>query len=247
MTQVGLAFLPPDFDQNSELILVMGAPAAEIKSPTDPVVGQYFDAAVAQFAPGMKRVGTPKEMACRAGKGAMYEYSGNLATGQAAKARFYTTILGPQAVAIVIIATEAKMTARTPVLDRMFGTIGQGEAKRDPALVGNWKSMTTNSDQGSTGNVFQNTDSVFSLSPDGKVVAQVKAYSSVSAKGADGMDVGGVASESEKTYTGTWSAEGGRLFVLWQDGTSSSGTYQIHSNGMTFTPDGGKAIAMERI
>lgn len=240
-TQLGIALIPTGFDPNTEVILALGESAEQLRGPTDPQVGQYFDLLMSQVAPAMRRADKTQPIKCRAGSGALYTYEGQLTTGQAAEARFYTTILEGHAVAIAIVATGEKMKQRGPTLDRVFASVGKGQPQRDPALVGAWQTTQTESDTSTTGSVYFRTDSIYTLSADGGITSRSRSITNVT-----GNEGGTAAGESQKTAAGTWSAADGRLFIAWSDGTSTSAAYEVSPNGLSVTPDGGKPIALER-
>lgn len=232
-TQVGIALVPPDFDPNAELIVALGESAAGLRGPTDPQIGQYFDLLMSQIAPAMRRRAGSRAVEYRGGAGALYEYRGTLNTGQAAQAQFRTAILGGNAIAIALVATDDKLRQREPVVQRIFSSLGQGEPQRDPALVGSWQTSSTESDSSSSGSVFFRTDSVYTLMPDGRLSSRSRSQSNVT--GAAG---GTAASSREEQSAGSWSAAQGRLFITWDDGTTSSGSYEVSGDVATVRMDG---------
>jgi len=232
-TQIGIALVPPDFDPNAELIIALGESAAGLAGPTDPQVGRYFDVLMSQVAPAMRRTSGASPIEFRAGTGAVYEYRGPLNTGQPAQAQFRTAILGGQAIAIAIVATDEKMRQREAAVQRIFASLGQGEPQRDPMLVGAWQTSSTESDSSLSGSVFFRTDSVYTLTPDGRLTARSRTQGNIT--GAAG---GTAVRNSEEQSAGSWSAAGGRLFIAWDDGTSSSGSYEASGDGVTVRMDG---------
>lgn len=232
-TEAGIALVPPDFDSRAELIIALGESAFGLNGPTDPQVGQYFDVLMSQIAPGMRRAGQPSSIAARAGSGALYEYRGALNTGQPARAQFRTAILGGQAIAIAIVATDEKMNQREPTVQRIFASLGQAEPQRDPMLVGSWQTSSSESDSSSSGSVFFRTDSVYTLAPDGRLTSRSRSQGSVT--GAAG---GTAVRNTERQSAGSWSAADGRLFIAWDDGTSSSGSYEATGDAVTVRMDG---------
>ena len=232
-TEAGIALVPPDFDSRAELIIALGESAFGLNGPTDPQIGQYFDVLMSQIAPGMRRAGQPSSIAARAGNGALYEYRGALNTGQPARAQFRTAILGGQAIAIAIVATDEKMSQREPTVQRIFASLGQAEPQRDPMLVGAWQTSSSESDSSSSGSVFFRTDSVYTLAPDGRLTSRSRSQGSVT--GAAG---GTAVRNTERQSAGSWSAADGRLFIAWDDGTSSSGSYEATGDAVTVRMDG---------
>lgn len=232
-TQLGIALVPPDFDPNAELIIALGESAFGLSGPTDPQIGQYFDVLMSQVAPAMRRSSGTSPVDFRAGAGALYEYRGTLNTGQSAQAQFRTAILSGQAIAIAIVATDDKMRQREHVVQRMFASLGYGEPQRDPALVGSWQTSSSEGDSSSSGSVFFRTDSVYTLMPDGRLSSRSRSQGSVTGA------VGGTALRStEEQSAGSWSAADGRLFISWDDGTSSSGSYEVNGDAATVRMDG---------
>lgn len=241
-TQFGIALVPPDFDPNAEVIIALGESAAGLSGADDPQVGQYFDVLMSQIAPGMRRSGQTSAIDYRAGKGTLYEYEGSLNKGQSAKAQFRAAILFSQAVAIAIIATEEKMRSRGPVVERIFSSLGQAQPERDPALVGAWLTSSTESDYSSSGSVFFRTDSVYSLTADGRLTSRSRTQGSVTG-GAGGTAV----RSTDEQSAGTWSGANGRVFIFWDEGGTSSGSYEAAGNGMTVRLDGAEQpLRLER-
>ncbi len=242
-TEVGIALVPGDFDPNSELIIALGESAAGLRGPTDPQVGQYLDVLVSQVAVAMRRTGQPTSIDFRGGTGALYEYRGVLNTGQPAGAQFRTAILGGYAVAIAIIATEEKLRQREPILQRIFASLGHAEPRRDPALVGTWRATSTESDSSLSGSVFFRTESVYALMPDGRLTTQSRTQGRVT--GAEG---GTAARDTEERSAGSWSAADGRLFILWDDGTSTAASYEATGDAVNVRVDGARApIRLQRV
>lgn len=243
VTQMGIALVPPDFDPNAELIIALGESAFGLSGPTDPQIGQYFDVLMAQVAPAMRRSGQPSPIEFRAGQGALYEYRGVLNTGQSAEARFHTALLAGQAIAIAIVATDEKMRQRERTVQRIFASLGHAEPQRDPRLVGTWQSSSSESESSSSGSVLFRTDSEYTLTSDGRLISRTRSQGNVT--GAAG---GTAVRRSEEQAAGTWSAADGRLFILWEDGTSSSASYETSGDAATVRIDGAeRPIRLQRV
>lgn len=241
-TQMGIALVPPDFDPNAELIIALGESAAGLSGPTDPQIGQYFDTLIGQVAPAMRRAGQASSIDFRSGRGTLYEYRGVLNTGQSAQAQFHAAILAGQAVAIVIIATDEKMRQRERTVQRIFTSLGQAEPQRDAMLIGTWQTSSTESESSSSGSVFFRTDSVYTLTSDGRLTSRSRTQGNVT--GAAG---GTAVRDTEEHSAGSWSAGDGRLFISWEDGSSSSGSYDANGDVVTVTMDGAeKPLRLQR-
>src|SRR5690606_22129070 len=154
---------------------------------------------MSQVAPAMRRAGETSPIDSRGGKGALYEYRGTLNTGQPGQAQFRTAILAGQAVAIAIVATDEKMRQRERTVQRIFTSLGQAEPQRDLLLAGAWQTSSTESDSSSSGSVFFRTDSVYTLTPDGRLTSRNRSQGSVT--GAVG---GSALRETEERSTGSW-------------------------------------------
>lgn len=241
-TQIGIALVPADFDPNAELIIALGESAAGLAGPSDPQIGQYFDVLMSQLAPAMRRTGQSSPIDSRAGNGALYEYRGALNTGESAQAQFRTAVLRGQAVAIAIVATDEKMRQRERTVQRIFASLGEASPQRDPMLVGAWRTSSTESDSSSSGSVFFRTDSVYTLAPDGRLTSRSRTRGNVT--GAAG---GTAVRDSEEQSAGSWSAGDGRLFITWEDGSSSSGSYEAGGDVLTVRMDGARTpLRLER-
>jgi len=233
VTQLGIALVPPDFDPNAELIIALGESAFGLSGPTDPQIGQYFDVLMAQVAPAMRRAGQPSPIEFRGGRGALYEYRGVLNTGQSAQAQFHTALLAGQAIAIAIVATDEKMRQRERTVQRIFASLGHAEPQRDPRLVGTWQTSSTESESSTTGSVFFRTDSEYTLTADGRLMSRTRTQGNVTGAG------GGTAvRNTEQQAAGSRSAADGRLFIFWEDGTSSSASYDTDGEVATVRLDG---------
>ncbi len=103
-------------------------------------------------------------------------------------------------------------------------------------LVGTWQTSSTESDSSTSGSVFFRRDSAYTLTPDGRLIARSRTQGNVT--GAAG---GTAAGHSEQQSTGSWSASDGRLFIAWDDGTSSSGSYEAAGDMVTVRMDGSSA------
>ncbi|HEY8427126.1 MAG TPA: hypothetical protein VIL20_02080, partial [Sandaracinaceae bacterium] len=101
----------------------------------------------------------------------------------------------------------------------------------------------TESDSSLSGSVFFRTDSVYTLMPDGRLTTRSRTQGRVT--GAEG---GTAARDTEEQAAGSWSAEGGRLFIVWDDGTSTAASYEAAGDVVTVSVDGSRTpLRLQRV
>jgi hypothetical protein len=139
------------------------------------------------------------------------------------RAQARTTILKGFGITLFTLGDASKIAARDETVQNVFASFAAGEGKRDPQVVGAWRFWSYKSSADGKFGTEQNRQMV--LRPDGQCVWSNKSESSGIFSG--GGVSGGYAGSGTSGDQGTWSAADGVLYVLWNDGSTSTWDYQV--------------------
>lgn len=247
MEEEALLLLPPGQSQpnQSEVILVAGEDAQGVTDPRSPQVTQVLDAYITEnLNPAFRRKGSPQPATAGNGKGVLHVYEAPGVDGKPFQCRVYTTILKNYAISLLALMPADRMTQREPLLVQMFSTLNMGAAEVDQALVGTWTKVSeTIIDSASSGgrrpgdaSLVGNTQTRVQLNGDGSALARVTSQTLASGSGVF------VESNSDDRYDGTWAASGGRLIIVWSDGSSVEAAYRIDGDRAILTMNGREIV-----
>ncbi|MGF1633248.1 MAG: hypothetical protein ACFCVE_05305 [Phycisphaerae bacterium] len=268
-----LVLTPPDVQAGREVITAFGGAAQGARSAVDPQVGQFLDGAMRQLNPASRRVGEPSPIATQAGQGAVYTYEAqNPQTGELVTAYIYAVVADDSAVGFALVADDATLARRKPVVDRIVGTFTMGPTQQqqarpeqaqpeqaqpgqaqhgqaqhgqlDPALFGAWYGQNIHGG----GGVIANNHFNYLFRPDGTIVSGSRGVINVALQDPNGVfNRGGANRLGENVITGRWSAGNGRLSILWDDGGRRESHYRVRGQTLEFRRADGKLIDfMER-
>jgi hypothetical protein len=234
-TSGGVQLVPPGSGFNAagptEVYAVTSEQAPAIEAADDPRVLAYLDQSLAQMIPNVQRAGPPEPL----GPGIRVRYHAkNPITGGAVDVVSMVTLLRGMAVGVIGIADPAALASRLPALEGVFTSLAWGEGDQDPALVGVWHHWAYSSSGPATytGSFLSaETRQVIELAADGTAAMRAATETSASLKGRDSQGAttftAGMAGQRGTRRMGTWSAGDGRLYLIWADGTSTTGQYQV--------------------
>ncbi len=225
--------VPPDPASNAdgptEAYFVVGEAAAGVTSPTDPRVLAFLDGQMGQLVPFMRRSGSGTPINAGSAPGVLVSWAGSNPKGMALQAHAFTTILKGFGVVLFAIGDQEQVARRDKTLRGVFASFATGEGEKDPQLVGAWKFWSYSSS--SNGSYSTEQSRLLVLRPDGTCAWSSRADTSASVSGRDSLGsqtwTAGVAGTGGDADKGTWSAGGGKLFVMWQDGSLSEWGYTI--------------------
>lgn len=217
-----LVLIPPGStpNLNSEVVLIGTEPMEGVNGLLDPAVVGWFDTQLAGLLGDAKRVAAPLGQR----NGVLLRYS----TGDGRNHRvFYKELQGLGAYVAHIGAT----TDREAAVEQVFTSFG-GQLARDPQLVGSWyRNATSMSDvdydsSGGASYVSSSASMQYVFGADNKV-----RYESSSAVYGQGSAGGGTSSVSTSGANpadhGTYSANGKRLTILWDNGETTEKDYNV--------------------
>lgn len=240
----GVLIQPPDAAA-AEMILVTGVPTNGTTDPAAPDVGAYLDASLWQMLPGLKRTGGPQRVEAAKAQGALYRYAGSLPDGTNVAYDVYVTIENGVALSLSALAPPDTMRARTPTLERIFGSMKLGAAPvasapaasggstptgDDPRLVGMFggEALAGGADMG----VYMNTQLVYVLNADGTLHYGAQSHFSSSERDYEGnLKWTATGNTAGSVQSGRWSAKGGFLTILWDSGERSYFAYGFEPDG----------------
>jgi len=230
-----LQLMPPDpsgtAEAPHEIYLLIGDAIEDedLKSPDDPRVGQYLDQQLQSIAPVLRRQGAPTAVAMARGKGARYEWRGQMEGQPEVVARGYACIIKNYGIALLAIGFPKDLDKREATLRQIFASFGFGEGKKDPALVGTWSLLATTSLRNdspyetswSRARLVSDTSSTLTFAADGS-------WKRIDRHHMIAMGAGvAIEDKSEKQSQGTWNAADGGLFMIWSDKTWEDYRYEL--------------------
>lgn len=232
----GVALLtPPDVVSNAqgptEIYALLANGAEGVQNVNDPRVVTEVETALLQLAPFLRRVGTPQNIAAGTQPGLLLSWEGDNPFGLHLRANIMMTILKGYGIALLALGDKNKIAAREGVLKEIFASLAAGAGERDPNLVGRWKFWSY---KGSADGKFgTETTRRFLFQADGTCFWQSQGETSASVQGRDSLGnqtfTGGFAGQNANGDKGQWTAGKGKLFVLWDDGTTGTWDYEVRN------------------
>jgi hypothetical protein len=228
-----LQLVPPNAGSNekgpTEIYFVMADSAQGVTTAEDPRVAAHLDAQWLQFVPFLRRAGEIEKIPAGTAPGILGRWEGTNPDGVKVQAQALTTILKGYGISVLALGDIKLVQSREKELRGIFGSLAAGAGEKDPQVVGAWKFWSYSGS--SSGNYGTERSRFMALQADGTAIWKGRTESSASVKGRDSLGndtfVGGVAGQSGDNNRGTWSAGDAKLFVTWQDGSSSAWSYRL--------------------
>ena len=158
--------------------------------------------------------------------GIMLTPEGTNPQGMKVRGQLSATILKGFSLSVFAIGSEDVMTTRQQTVREIFSTFDARAGERDPQLVGVWQSGLR--DDGPS-----DRSSRYTLGADGTLTKVTRSQTI-----ADAPDASPDTDDQTETMRGTWFAGDGRLFVLWENGSSDDVAYEVR------TDSAGSRVAM---
>jgi len=193
--------------QPTALSLVSPEQAGRISSLEDPKLISALESSMTQMFPFLKRGGGTERIKAGNASGIMLTREGTNPQGMKVRGQLSATILHGFSLSVFAIGSEDVLTARQQTVREIFSSFDAGAGERDPQLVGVWQ--TALPDGGASGR-----SSRYTLGADGALTKVTR----------DDQD------DSTETMLGKWSAGEGRLFVLWDNGTTDDVAYEVQTD-----------------
>ena len=202
--------------QPTELYIVSTEQAGRISSLEDPRLIRALESSMTQMFPFLQRVGSMERIKAGNVSGIMLTREGTNPKGVKVRGQLSATILKGFSLSVFAIGSEDVMTARQQTVREIFSSFDAGAGERDPQLVGVWQS-------GLRGDGVSDRSSRYTLGEDGTLIKVTRLQSIVDAPGVS-LDTD---DDQTETMSGTWYAGGGRLFVLWENGSTDDVAYEV--------------------
>jgi len=202
--------------QPAELYIVSTEQAGRISSIEDPRLIRALESSMTQMFPFLQRVGSMERIKAGNVSGIMLTREGTNPKGVKVRGQLSATILKGFSLSVFAIGSEDVITARQQTVREIFSSFDAGAGERDPQLVGVWQS-------GLRGDGVSDRSSRYTLGEDGTLIKVTRLQSIVDAPGVS-LDTD---DDQTETMSGTWSAGGGRLFVLWENGSTDDVAYEV--------------------
>lgn len=237
--------VPPD-PKPGEIIIIRAESAQGATDPGSAEILAYLDGAMAESVPDARREGKPETAVAGAGKGVILNWNGTV-EGRKAHIRGYITIIKNYGVALLAVGSKETVDSRDKDLRAIFQTIGWGQGKINPQLVGTWNYWGYKGS--SDGKYGREEKATCVLNADGSFTYSNSAETSISASGKDAGGnetwVGGMNSRRGNGWGGTWSATDSVIILNFEDGTSETFNYRFEQQGantfLVTTDESGKA------
>ena len=213
--------------QPTELYIVSAEQAGRISSLEDPRLISALGSSMTQMFPFLQRVGGMERIKAGNVSGIMLTREGTNPQGMKVRGQLSVTILKGFSLSVFAIGSEDVITARQQTVREIFSSFDAGPGERDPQLVGVWQS-------GLRGDGVSDRSSRYTLGEDGTLIKVTRLQSIVDAPGVS-LDTD---DDQTETMSGTWSAGDGRLFVLWENGSTDDVAYEVR------TDSAGSRVAM---
>jgi hypothetical protein len=234
-----LELAPPDQARNAdgptEVYAIIGDSVAGsgISVPSDPRVGEYLDKVLKGLSPTLQRSGQTASVPTSGGQGALLEWAGKTPKGQELVARAYACILRQHGVALVALGLREPLAGREADLRRIFASFTFGSGDRDAAMVGAW--ALTSSCALRNESPFETSWSRAQMASERQSRLVFSADGSWTRTDRREMLAGAggvwIEDKSEKSSAGTWNAGGGRLYMMWKDGSWDDFQYRLETEG----------------
>jgi hypothetical protein len=199
--------------QPAELYVVSSGQAGRISSIEDPPLIKALESSMTQVFPFLQRVGGIAQIKAGNVSGIMLTREGTNPQGMKVRGQLSATILTGFSLSVFAIGSEDVITARQQTVREIFSSFDAAAGERDPRLVGLWQS-------GLRGDGVSDRSSRYTLEADGTLT---KVTRSQIIEDADTDD-------QTETMRGTWTAGGGRLFVLWENGSTDDVVYEVRTD-----------------
>ncbi len=236
-----------DTGDAEEVVLIGAFPAGGIQDPKDPRVAQAADQLIAaQFGGALQRLGGVTAAKDGAGRGIALLYGGEI-QGKKVQARLWITVLKDAILGVTAIMPEAKLGKRQATLEKVFASLKEFKVELDRKLVGSWRRFSeTILDAKSSGgrkpgdaSAVSNRNITATLAEDGKLLYRVTGKGIASGAGQF------VEYDLNETHKGTWSATGGKLLLIWEDGSTDEYDYSL-AGGRLVLRGGGREYVYQR-
>jgi hypothetical protein len=206
--------------QPTELYVVSAGQAGRISSIEDPQLIRALESSMTQVFPFLQRVGGMERIKAGNVSGIMLTREGTNPQGMKVRGQLSATILTGFSLSVFAIGSEDVITARQQTVREIFSSFDAEAGERDPQLAGLWQS-------GLRDDGVSDRSSRYTLEADGTVTKVTR------------LQIIGDADTDDQTETmrGTWAAGGGRLFVLWENGSTDDVAYEVR------TDSGGSRVA----
>jgi len=226
----------------SETIVVTGIAANGATDPMAPEVGAYLDTTLQQMLPGLRRVEGPVSVDAANGKGALYRYAGAGFDGSEVLCNVYVTIENGVAFSLSAVAPPTTLQSRSGTLEKIFASIQSGSPATpavaaggstptgdDPRLIGMFAGESL---AGGDYGAYVNTQLVYVLNADGTVYSGAQSHFSSSERDYNGNTKWSASGVSDgSVQRGRWSARGGMLTVVWDNGQRAVFAYGFEPDG----------------
>ncbi len=220
---------------DSELYFVTGESIAGsgITRADDPQVIAYIDQQVRSMLPTLTLQKHSDRINLMGTEGIVFKWRGNNNDGKPVEGRAYVVISQNFALTLSAIALDGLINKRDTQLKKIFASFVIKEGKKDPALAGRWKKIATTSIRNSSvwetdwsrANMVADEETITTFNPDG-TWHRLYTYHMIAGAGGVWLE-----DKDRKEYRGTWSADGKRLFMLFEDNSWDEFEYQIVKRG----------------
>jgi hypothetical protein len=186
--------------QATALNIVSPEQVGRISSLENPQLISALESSMTQRFPFLKRVGGTERIKAGNASGILLTREGTNPQGMKVRGQLSATIL--KGFSLSVFAIDSEQTAR-----EIFSSFDAGAGEKDPQLVGVWQTVLP---EGGA----SDRSSRYTLEADGTLTKVTR----------DDQ-----ADETE-TMLGKWSAGDGRLFVLWENGTTDDVAYEVQTD-----------------
>jgi hypothetical protein len=204
--------------QPTELYTVSAAQAGRISSIEEPRLISALESSMTQVFPFLQRVGSMARIKAGDVSGILLTREGTNPQGMKVRGQLSATILKGFSLSVFAIGSEDVITARQQTVREIFSSFDAGAGERDPQLVGLWQS-------GLRGDEVSDRSSRYTVEADGTLTKVTRLQIIVDAPG-----VSPDTDDQTETMSGTWSAGGGRFFVMWENGSTDDVAYEVRTD-----------------
>ncbi|HEX8551361.1 MAG TPA: hypothetical protein VF681_07370 [Abditibacteriaceae bacterium] len=205
--------------QAREIYFAFADGAEGVTSAQDPRVLPYLDEKLRGIAPFLQQQGQVQTVNAGAVPGILATWQGTNPQGLDVRAHVFAVVLKGYGVGILAMGDAKRIAQREPVVRQMFASLAASSEQRDPQIAGTWKFWSYKSSP--NGKFGTETKRRFILGRDGRCSWSSGGETSGSAES------GSFVSNRNSNDAGRWSAANGTLYVLWNDGSTSSWSYRV--------------------